>query len=163
MPPVREWVEHPVPETIHSRQHKEWAVLLRKEPERVVPVPVARGAEPPVVTVAQAVALLSNSDLADPVVRVPVARPLQAADAPVVVVAAVAADQVVEQRAPSDAVVPRASRGSQSARSGKSLKCRRLPPSVVSAFLAVTAIRRSACARERQSVISRRSWSQLLA
>ncbi len=110
--------------------HKEWVVLLRRVPARVAPVPVVPAAELPVVTAAQPVAPPSNSAPVAPAVRVPAVLPLQAADAQVVVVVA-AVDQVVEQPVPSDVAVPRASRVSQSARSGKSLKCRRLPPLAV--------------------------------
>ena len=109
---------------------KEWAVPLQRVPARVAPVPVVPVAALQAVMVAQAVALPSSSVPVDQVVRVPVVRPLQAADAQVVV-AVVAVDRVVEQPAPSDAAVPRASRVSRSARSGKNLKCRRLPPLAV--------------------------------
>ncbi len=111
--------------------HKEWVVLLRRVPARVAPVPVVPAAALQAVMAAPAVAPPSNSAPVAPAVRVPAVLPLQAVDAPVVVVVVAVVDQVVEQPVPSDVAVPRASRVSQSARSGKSLKCRRLPPLAV--------------------------------
>jgi translation initiation factor IF-2 len=134
LPPVREWVDRaPVPETTHLPRAREWAVLLPEGARRGWSSSRWPGARStPAVTVAPAVAPPSSSDPADPVVRVPVAV------------------------APSRRRTPRWWRsrswprtrwwhsrcafgrgGAKSKsrkskrRSGKNLKCRRLPPLVV--------------------------------
>ena len=120
-----------VPATIHLPPPKEWVAPLQRVPARVVRVPVAQDEELLAVTEPPALARPFSSVPVDPVVLALVVLPLQAVDAPVAAVVVADVDQAVAQPEPSVVAVRRASLVSRSARSGKSLKCRRLPPLAV--------------------------------